>query len=201
MVFPEIATILSGIAGFVMFFNRNPKRNPPKLNDIVVSPADGKLCKPFKVSSISKLFGATSNSIKKLDKDGPHMVIPINLSLMDVHVTRSPCRAKVIDVIHQKGRFLPAICKSALEKNQRNIIVMKSKGVYFAVVQSTGALARRVRCWVAPGESVATGQTIGRILLGSNTSLIIPVKHFRYSEPYHKRVRAGETIIGVIKKG
>lgn len=198
MVFPEIALALSGIAGFVVFFNRNPKRSPPNGRHIVVSPADGKMRKPFRVSSVRKLFGATGKTVEKLDAQGPHRVVPINLSLLDVHVTRAPCDAKVIDVIHQRGKFLPAICKSALEKNQRNIIVMRAHGVYFAVVQSTGALARRVRCWVRPGETVSTGQAIGRILLGSNTSLIIPAKHFRHTIN-KTRTRAGETILGVLR--
>ncbi len=198
MVFAEIIAALSGVAGFVVFFNRNPKRSPPKGRDIMVSPADGKMKKHFKVKSVNGLFGATGKTIGKIDAQGPHMVVPINLSIMDVHVTRAPCNAKVIDVIHQRGKFLPAICKSALVKNQRNIIVMQARGVYFAVVQSTGAIARRVRCWVKPGDMVVTGQAIGRILLGSNTSLIIPARHFTNSKD-HRRVRAGETILGVLK--
>jgi phosphatidylserine decarboxylase len=198
MVLAEIIATISGVAGFVAFFNRNPKRTPPSGRSIVVSPADGKLRKSFEIKSLEQLFGAEGKAINEMDSMGPHMVVPINLSLLDVHVTRSPCTAKVIDVIHQRGKFLPAICKSSLVKNQRNIILMRAKGVPFAVVQSTGALARRVRCWVQPGESVATGQTIGRILLGSNTSLIIPTKYFHNSYN-HRRVRAGETIIGMLK--
>jgi len=198
MVVAEIIATVSGIAGFVAFFNRNPKRNPPSGGSIVVSPADGKLRKSFEIKSLKQLFGAESTAIKELDSQGPHVVVPINLSLLDVHVTRSPCAAKVIEVIHQRGKFLPAICKSSLVKNQRNIIVMRAKGIPFAVVQSTGALARRVRCWVQPGESVTTGQTIGRILLGSNTSLIIPAKYF-HNTANHRRVRAGETVLGMLK--
>lgn len=198
MVFAEIAAAVVGVAGFVAFFNRNPKRSPPSGKSILVSPADGKLKSSFKVKSVKELFGAESGAIKKLDGQGPHTIVPINLSILDVHVTRSPCAAKVVEVIHQKGKFLPAICKSALVKNQRNIIVMRAKGTYFAVVQSTGALARRVRCWVQPGESVAKGQAIGRILLGSNTSVIIPARCF-VNAKNHRRVRAGETVLGELK--
>ena len=199
MVFTEIALVLTGIAGFVLFFNRNPKRSPPANHDVVVSPADGKVRRPFKISSVKSLFGASDAAIKELDEQGPHMVVPINLSLLDVHVTRAPCSAKVVDIIHQRGKFLHAICKSSLIKNQRNIIVMRRKNMNFAVVQSTGALARRVRAWVKPGQTVATGQTIGRILLGSNTSLIIPAKHFRYVAQHRRRVKAGESVLGMLK--
>lgn len=201
MVFAEILAALSCITGFVIFFNRNPGRSPPAKRNIMVSPADGKMRKPFSVGSVKQLFGATGEAIDRLDAQGPHTVVPINLSLLDVHVTRAPCKARVVDVIHQKGKFLPAICKSSLVKNQRNIIIMRARNAHFAVVQSTGALARRVRCWVEPGEAVTTGQTIGRILLGSNTSLIIPAKYFRRRTSDRRRVRAGETIIGLLKAG
>ena len=42
------------------------------------------------------------------------------------------------------------------------------------VRQITGAIARRIVCWVKPGDTLATGEQLGMIKLGSRTELVIP---------------------------
>ena len=74
---------------------------------------------------------------------------------------------------------------------------MKYKKFYFAVIQSTGAVAKRVRCNVPPGKNVKAGQVIGKILLGSNTTIIIPKEALDVFATEKMRVRAGESILGV----
>lgn len=192
-----VTGIASGLIGFWAFFNRNPKRHPPKGKTIVVSPADGKMRKPFKVKSMKSLFKLNTDSSRKMDKQGELIAIPINLSILNVHITRSPCDAKIIDVIFQKGKFIPANFESSILKNQRNVIIMKYKKFYFAVMQSTGILAKRVRCSIPPGKNVKTGQVIGKILLGSNTTIIVPKKALDVFVTKNMKVRAGESVLGV----
>lgn len=196
------ATISSGIVSFILFFNRNPKRNPPKEKNVVVSPADGKVKDIFTIKSLKEMFNANYESIEKIDRQGKLKIIPINLSIFDVHVIRSPCKAKVVDVIYQKGKRKPAIpsmLKESLSHNRRSIIVMKKDKVYFAVVQSAGIIARRVRSWVRPGMVVDIGQIIGRILFGSITTLVIPENKFKDTIKINTHVKAGESILGVFK--
>jgi len=56
-----------------------------------------------------------------------------------------------------------------LEENQapfRGIIVR----------QITGAIARRIVCWLKPGDELGRGEQIGMIKLGSRTELVLPVE-------------------------
>lgn len=192
----EILSAISGAFAFVLFFNRNPKRRPPEGKDLLLAPADGKVISTFKIKSLKSVFGVNCPA---MDKQGRLAVIPINLSLLNVHVTRAPCEGRIVDVIHQRGKFLPAVLKSSLIKNQRNIIIIKTRRLTLAVIQSTGAFARRVRCWYKPGTAVGHGQVIGRILLGSNTAVVVPLNKMKKIIKDGECVRAGESIVGVIK--
>ena len=42
------------------------------------------------------------------------------------------------------------------------------------VRQIAGQIARRIVCWVAPGEGLERGQQLGMIKSGSRTDLILP---------------------------
>jgi phosphatidylserine decarboxylase len=199
----QAAAAFSGMLGFVAFFNRNPSRTPPRKRNILVSPADGKIKAPFTIRSTREYFKADSKGLRELDRQGPLQVIPVNLSVLNVHVTRSPCNGKVVDITHQRGKFLPANFKKSLEKNQRNLIVMRTKHkgrtLPIAVIQSTGAVARRLRVWSQPGSTVSIGQPIGRILLGSNTAIIVPKHAVSVHVQSRQKVKAGESIVGMLR--
>jgi phosphatidylserine decarboxylase len=195
----EMFAVLSGLLGFVLFFNRNPKRRVPPGRDILVSPADGRIKKTFKICSLGAVFKIKSAAARALDRQGPLIGIPITLSLLDVHVTKAPCAAKVLDIVPQKGKFIPAIFRKSLIHNQRNVIIMRHRRSHLAVVQSVGIFARRLRCWIKPGAMVAKGQAIGRILLGSGTMLIVPERKFKCIVKPKVHVKGGESILGVLR--
>ena len=64
------------------------------------------------------------------------------------------------------------------------------------VRQITGAIARRIVCWVFSGEHLSRGQQFGMIKLGSRTELTLPREaHLEVlARPGQKVKRAGATI-------
>lgn len=154
---------------FVIFFHRDPDRAPQ--GDGMVSPADGRVI--------------------KTDPDR----IAIFMGAYDVHVNRSPLDGLVKRTQYTKGRHYPAFLNLA-SKNQQNKIEIETNEGNIEVSQITGALARRVVCYVKPGDRVVRGQRIGMIHFGSRVEVTIP-RGYRQFVTIGDRVRAGESVIAV----
>lgn len=163
---------------FVMFFFRNPGRNLNFKPDEIVSPADGRII-----------------SIK-VEDDPDIVVIRIFLSIFDVHIQRSPITAKVEEIKYTKGLFSFASNDDA-KNNERNSIKL-SDGTHSArVEQITGAVARRIFCWVKQGDEIKTAQDIGLICFGSQVALYLPKNKVRIFAKAGQKVQGGLTIIAL----
>jgi phosphatidylserine decarboxylase len=154
---------------FVIFFHRDPDRSPR--GDGMVSPADG------------RVVLATSQRIA------------IFMGPYDVHVNRSPMNGLVKSTLYTKGGHYPAFLKIAC-KNQQNRIVIETQEGEIVVSQIAGALARRIACYVNPGDRIVRGQRIGMIHFGSRVEVTIP-RGYRHYVTLGDKVRAGESIIAV----
>ncbi|MDM8005191.1 MAG: phosphatidylserine decarboxylase [Phycisphaerae bacterium] len=146
-----------------MAFFRDPQRVTPAAMGILVAPADGKV---VEISSMEQ----------HPDISGPATRIGIFLSVLDVHVNRSPCSGTVRRITYQPGRFLDARDPNSGRLNEANTLVIEpddaSKGP-IVVRQIAGLIARRVVCSVKVGDHVEAGQRIGLIKFGSRTELIV----------------------------
>lgn len=146
-VSPWAAVPLVVIALFCLWFFRDPDREIPR-GPVAVAPADGK------VVVVRRKPGSTQ--------------VCIFLNIFDVHVNRTPIGGKVVDVTYNKGKFLVASKEAASFENERNSIKVESKdGVTVCFAQIAGLIARRIVCYVAPGDFVTAGQRIGLIKFGS----------------------------------
>lgn len=154
---------------FVIFFHRDPDRAPQ--GDGMVSPADGRVI--------------------KADPDR----LAIFMGAYDVHVNRSPLDGLVKSTLYTKGGHYPAFLNMA-SKNQQNKIEIETAEGNIEISQITGALARRVVCYVKPGDRVVRGQRIGMIHFGSRVEVTIP-RGYRQFVTIGDRVRAGESVIAV----
>jgi phosphatidylserine decarboxylase len=164
---------------FVLFF-RDPARKIPSGENLILSPADGKV-KKIEVSG-----------------DGLSRVISIFMSLLDVHINRVPVDGSVGEVSYKRGRFVPAFRAKASEDNERNIVVIENEEGRVAVKQIAGMLSRRIVCRLAPGQKVKKGERFGLIHFGSLVEVALPTSadlNVRKGE----RVRAGETVLGVFR--
>ena len=63
------------------------------------------------------------------------------------------------------------------------------------MVQISGAVARRIVCWVRPGDRLQRGERFGLIMFGSRTDLYLP-DGCRVEVAEGERVKGGETILG-----
>jgi phosphatidylserine decarboxylase len=163
-------------------FFRDPERSIPVEQNAMVSPADGR------ISDITEL---PHHELL----DAPCVRIGIFLSVFNVHMNRSPCDAKVLDVREKRGRFINAMRHNeASEHNESKTVVLgePGSGRPIAVVKLiVGMIARRIIFSPRVGETVRRGQRIGMIKFGSRTELYIA----KWLDP-QVRVTVGQSVRG-----
>lgn len=182
------------LAFWRFWFLRNPARHAP-LGHALLSPADGRVISIValgqeQVTMKKGLLGHVSAAAKGIGKSG--YLISVFMSVFDVHVQRSPLAGRVVSVKHTKGRFIAANTLDALQNEKNEIVIQGRHRV--KVIQVAGLIARRIECFVKPGQSVERGEPIGRINLGSQVCLVVPsgLKPLVYPG---QKVRAGESLI------
>jgi phosphatidylserine decarboxylase len=189
LVWPRtIPAALFGVllAVFVGWFFRNPDRSPPSLPGAVISPADG------------KIVYAGDNPPGRYFRE-PGKRVSVFMSLFDVHVNRAPVSGKVVSVRYHPGKFLAAnVEKASLANEQNGVLLETPDGHRVAYVQIAGFVARRVVCDLVPGDTVRAGQRVGIILFGSRVDILLP-SSASLNVRAGDRVRAGESIVGVVK--
>jgi phosphatidylserine decarboxylase len=171
-----------GLAIFAAYFFRNPERNIPDEEDLILSPADGKIMEINTVWEDRYL-------------EAPAIQVRIFLSLFNVHINRVPFAGEVEWLSKSGSTYLPAYKKEAGNTNVSNYVGIASSNGKIMVVQITGLVARRLVCWLKPGDQVRSGERLGLIKFGSCTELYLPVSTEILVQPGEK-VKGGETIIG-----
>jgi phosphatidylserine decarboxylase len=181
------ATAISFVAAtFILCFFRDPERFVPAGDDAIVSPADGKVISVEKVQE--NPFTATE----------AHK-ISIFMNVFNVHVNRNPCGGRVEKVVHKPGKFYSAdSARGALENEYCATVISTPHGRTLAVVQIAGLIARRIVCWLEPGDDVTRGSRFGLIRFGSRVDLYLPLETEVLVNKGDK-VRAGETILGYLQ--
>jgi phosphatidylserine decarboxylase len=171
---------------FVLCFFRDPERFTPSGEDLLVSPADGKILLIEKVDD------------KKFTADEAWK-ISIFMNVFNVHVNRIPFSGKVEKIIYTPGKFYSADSeKGALQNEYCATVITTTSGKTLAFVQVAGLIARRIVCWLEPGDSADKGKRYGLIRFGSRVDLYLPPDTEILVQPGQK-VRAGETILGCIQ--
>lgn len=170
------------VALFITFFFRNPKRNAPADALAIIAPADGRI---LAIETVNEDRYLKSEAVK----------ISIFLSLFNVHINRVPIKATVDWTKREGFSYLAAYKKEAADTNVRNYLAFSSDYGRVLVVQITGLVARRLVCWVQPGDRLGAGSRFGLIKFGSCTEVYIP-KDTAILVELGQRVRGGETIIG-----
>ncbi len=158
--FKILCILFLALTFFVLNFFRDPERYPPCDENVVVSPADGKIVEIKKVL----------DPIKGIEK----LRISIFMNIFNVHVNRSPVSGEVQQIKYIPGKFFNASLDKSSEKNERNLISIKTKYGDFTVVQIAGLIARRIVCWIKKGDKLTIGQRIGMIKFGSRVDLYLP---------------------------
>ena len=179
---PYWSIIPAVLMGFITFFFRNPKREIPNDDSLIVSPADGK------VMSVCEIYDDLF-----LNKVG--IKVTIFLSVFDVHVNRSPIAGEIKFQQYTCGRFRPAYKESVGCENERHSIGLENGDLRVLVTQIAGVLARRIVSWVTLGSILRKGERYGLIKFASCTEVIVP-KTVEILVKKGDRVAGGETVIG-----
>ena len=165
------------LAGFFLWFFRDPERIIPADDGAVVSPADGKV-----------------TAVGAVELDGPRTRISIFLSVFDVHVNRSPIAGSITRVEYRHGRFHNALSAASAVENEQNIVTVEGDGHTVVFKQIAGVLARRIVFTKQPGDRVERGERVGLIKFGSRTDVLLDSAadvHVRVGD----RVRGGSSVL------
>lgn len=194
---------------YKIYFLRRPARNIPNSNKVFVSPANGHVIsvRPFNSDSIIETKDEPADergAIKILASDvaSSGTIVSIRLQLTDVHYQRAPISGQVLSVDYTQGSFKNAIVVPTEDgtryENEHNAILLQSEaGLKYKVVQIAGILARGIECIVKPSQMVNQGEILGRIIIGSQVSVVFP-SSVKIAVKVGDAVIDGETVIGTI---
>lgn len=182
---PWLAGLLLLLPLAITLFFRDPTRESPADSTLVLSPADGKV-----------MYAGPARPAEA--PPGHWQQITIFLSVLDVHINRSPVSGVVTDVKYIPGAFLPAYRHDA-HQNERSEVWVDHDGTPIVFRQVVGLLARRVVCRVKPGERLAAGDRIGLMKFGSRMDVFVP-DSATLRVLTGNRVRSGVTVIAELRR-
>jgi phosphatidylserine decarboxylase len=172
------------VALFVLQFCRDPPREIPAGEGLVLSPADGRVVQ----------VGTARDDY--LGREA--LKISVFMNVFNVHSNRSPVDGTVENVWYVPGRFFNADLDKASSDNERNAVQLRTaSGMDVTTVQVAGLIARRILCYVGKGDRLARGQRYGFIRFGSRLDVYLPPG----STPkvaIGDRVSAASTVLGTL---
>jgi len=169
---------------FTLYFFRDPDRTIPDGENLILSPADGKLV-----------------LIKELEHadylETPAVQLSIFLSPLNVHVNRIPWSGTVAYFRYIQGDFMVAYDHMASEKNKRTEVGVERDGQKIMFKQIVGSIARRIVCPLKEGDMVTKGERFGMIKFGSRMDIILP-HNATIKINVGEKVVGGETVLAVL---
>ena len=166
----------------ILWFFRNPKRNIIIDDNVILSPADGKIVDIKEVNE---------NEFFKDDR----IKISIFLSITNIHVTRFPISGKIIYNKYHPGKYLLAWHPKSSEKNERTSVVISNNSFGNILYrQIAGAVARRIINYAKTNLEVIQGEDSGFIKFGSRVDIFLPLNS-NISVKKGQNVKGGITIL------
>jgi len=166
---------------FTLYFFRDPERTTPQKDNVIVSPADGKVLLIKKVESNKYV-------------NGEAWQVSVFMSPLNVHVNRIPIDGKVELVNYVNGEYLVAFHDKADERNERSEIGILSKFGKVFFTQVAGFVARRIVYEINEGDSVKMGNRFGMIKFGSRVDIVVSTD-WTIKVKENDIVSSGESII------
>ena len=180
-----IYPLLIVLCGLILYFFRDPDRQIPEGENLIISPADGKVV-----------------LIQETDEDeyvkNKVTQISIFLSPLNVHVNRNPLSGKLEYLKYYPGKYLMAWEDHASEMNERaHFGVLHKSNTKVMFKQITGFLARRIVYHLEEGDQIEAGNRFGIMKFGSRMDILVP-DNVQIQINKGDNTVAGETIIGKI---
>lgn len=147
---------------FVLQFFRDPAREIPQGDGLVLVPADGRV---IKVERARDPYAQREA-----------IMVSVFMNVFNVHSNRSPVDGTVEQVQYFPGRFFNADMDKASAENERNAVVLTTgDGQTVTFVQIAGLVARRILCYIKAGDVLTRGQRYGFIRFGSRVDVYLPL--------------------------
>lgn len=179
-----LATILSLVA--ILQFFRYPDRPVTPNDNIILAPADGKICLIEECEETEYL--------KCICKK-----VSIFMSPLNVHINWIPVGGVITYLNHKEGKFYAAFKDKSAEENERTYAGIKLKdGREIVATQVAGAMARRILNFLKVGQEVTQGHEMGFIRFGSRVDLYLPLDT-KINVKLGDKVTGTKTIIGELK--
>ena len=170
------------LALFFLWFFRDPEREIPEGEGLVVSPADGKV----------------TEAVRIVTPEGESLRLSIFLNVFNVHVNRSPITGTLRQVTYRKGKYLNAMNPASAEQNEQNRALIESDAGYFvSFTQIAGLLARRIVFHAKEGAHLERGQRVGLIKFGSRVDVMLP-GHAELHVKKGDHVKGGSSILATV---
>jgi phosphatidylserine decarboxylase len=199
-------TVLAAAAWLLVIFFRDPERAATDRQDVIVSPADGRVIyvrpvQPGELPVASKRGHAYP--LRELRETSLHdsgaVAIGISMNLSDVHVNRAPIAGRVHLIEHVHGTFGSLRKPEMVFTNERVTTVIVAEDLQIAVVQIASRLVRRIVTFVSVGDELRLAQRIGAIRFGSQVDLLLAARSdIRLAVQAGDQVVAGTTIVAVV---
>ena len=164
----------------VQFF-RDPHRETPVGDDLIIAPADGKVVVIEEVDEPEYLKTKCRQ-------------ISIFMSPVNVHVNRYPTSGKVLYEKYHPGKYLVAWHPKSSTENERTTVVVEHPKGQVLFRQIAGALAKRIVNYAKIGHIAKAGAEYGFIKFGSRIDIYLPLECEINVELNQKTV-GGETVI------
>jgi len=171
---------------FILQFFRDPPRRAPDEPGAILAPADGRIVAVGR--ALDPCTGRES------------LGLSVFMNVFNVHSNRSPVDGEVGQIRYHAGGFVNAALDKASTDNERNELLLRTEnGIEVTCVQIAGLVARRILCYVKPGERLSRGQRFGFIRFGSRVDLYLPADA-RARVVVGDKVYAGQTIVASLAK-
>ncbi|HEY5692595.1 MAG TPA: phosphatidylserine decarboxylase family protein [Cyclobacteriaceae bacterium] len=165
---PKLAQQLTLAGSVIIFFLvlqffRNPIFKINQNEKQVLAPADGKVV----------VIEETEETEYLNEK---RRQISIFMSPVNVHVNRMPVEGSISYYKYHAGKYLVAWHpKSSIENERTTVVAKMNNGTEVLFRQIAGAVARRIKCYVAEGQTLQQGEEFGFIKFGSRVDVFLPL--------------------------
>ena len=156
-----LAFLLTVIALWVAYFFRDPERNGPRGDALVIAPADGRIVHITEVDEPTFLGGRA-------------LRISIFMNVFNVHVNRYPVSGVVRYVHYNPGKFLNAAVEKASLENEQMSVGIAHGATRVLMRQIAGLIARRIVTYSKVGDEARQGERMGLIRFGSRVDVFLP---------------------------
>jgi len=165
LIWDPLGWIGVGLTVWCYYFFRDPERVTPQRPGLIVSPADG-------------IVSLIEPAVPPAELGLPDVAltrVSVFMNVFNCHVNRTPIAGEITAIAYRPGKFFNASLDKASTDNERNSLAIRmGDGRQIAVVQIAGLVARRIVCFVKPGDRMQTGERFGLIRFGSRLDIYLP---------------------------